>query len=210
MASSCCQGPPAAGGIFAGLLRGGVPRPLEYLPVNTWTCRTWRPPTNAGPIIRPPVRERGAGRHPGQDGHARHRSLQPTHDRRLPDLRSELRRPHRRGARLQHRAHAGADRHRHEHGYRRRASVRHRSLRRAPTNLPAATPVSQTQINLSWTASTHPSGVPLYRVERCQGAATILARSGPLRPTPSTTRVSSPRRRTDIEFEPRMEPPPRT
>jgi glucose/arabinose dehydrogenase/chitodextrinase len=39
----------------------------------------------------------------------------------------------------------------------------------APTNL-AATAVSQTQINLGWTASTDPSGVPLYRIERCQGA----------------------------------------
>ena len=38
-----------------------------------------------------------------------------------------------------------------------------------PTNL-VATPVSQSQINLNWTASTDASGVPLYRVERCQGA----------------------------------------
>jgi glucose/arabinose dehydrogenase/chitodextrinase len=39
----------------------------------------------------------------------------------------------------------------------------------APTNL-VATPISQSEINLSWTASTDSSGVPLYRVERCQGA----------------------------------------
>ena len=39
-----------------------------------------------------------------------------------------------------------------------------------PTNL-VATAVSQTQINLGWTASTDPSGVPLYHVERCQGAS---------------------------------------
>ncbi len=39
-----------------------------------------------------------------------------------------------------------------------------------PTNL-VATAAGQTQINLSWTASTDPSGVPLYRVERCQDAA---------------------------------------
>jgi glucose/arabinose dehydrogenase len=38
-----------------------------------------------------------------------------------------------------------------------------------PTGL-AATAVGQTQINLSWAASTDPSGVPLYRVERCEGA----------------------------------------
>ena len=39
----------------------------------------------------------------------------------------------------------------------------------APSNL-VLTVVGQTQINLTWTASTDPSGVPLYRVERCQGA----------------------------------------
>jgi glucose/arabinose dehydrogenase/chitodextrinase len=40
----------------------------------------------------------------------------------------------------------------------------------APTNL-AATAVSTSQINLSWSASTDNVGVTGYRVERCQGAA---------------------------------------
>jgi len=39
----------------------------------------------------------------------------------------------------------------------------------APTNF-TATPVSGTQINLAWTASTDNVGVTGYRVERCQGA----------------------------------------
>jgi uncharacterized repeat protein (TIGR01451 family) len=38
-----------------------------------------------------------------------------------------------------------------------------------PSNL-VATPVSQSQINLSWTASTDNVGVTGYRLERCQGA----------------------------------------
>src|SRR5262249_6138560 len=37
----------------------------------------------------------------------------------------------------------------------------------APT-YPHATPVSTTQINLSWTASTDSTGVTGYRIERCQ------------------------------------------
>jgi chitodextrinase len=40
----------------------------------------------------------------------------------------------------------------------------------APSGL-AATAASQSQINLSWTASTDNVGVTGYRVERCQGAA---------------------------------------
>jgi glucose/arabinose dehydrogenase/PKD repeat protein len=40
----------------------------------------------------------------------------------------------------------------------------------APTN-PAATAVSTSQINLSWSASTDNVGVTGYRLERCQGAA---------------------------------------
>jgi glucose/arabinose dehydrogenase/chitodextrinase len=39
----------------------------------------------------------------------------------------------------------------------------------APSGL-TATAVSQTQINLGWTASTDASGVPLYHVERCEGS----------------------------------------
>src|SRR5262249_15844936 len=39
----------------------------------------------------------------------------------------------------------------------------------APTNL-AASVISPSQINLSWTASTDNSGVAGYRVERCQGS----------------------------------------
>ncbi|MCG3111122.1 MAG: fibronectin type III domain-containing protein [Candidatus Manganitrophus sp. SB1] len=39
----------------------------------------------------------------------------------------------------------------------------------SPTNL-AASPVSGTQINLSWNASTDNVGVTEYRIERCQGA----------------------------------------
>ena len=39
----------------------------------------------------------------------------------------------------------------------------------APTNL-IATPVSQSQVNLSWTAATDNVLVVGYRVERCQGA----------------------------------------
>ena len=42
-----------------------------------------------------------------------------------------------------------------------------------PPSVPAglsATPVSATQINLAWTASTDNVGVTGYRVERCQGA----------------------------------------
>ena len=37
-----------------------------------------------------------------------------------------------------------------------------------PTNL-LASPVSSTQINLSWTASTDASGIGVYRIERCSG-----------------------------------------
>jgi chitodextrinase len=40
----------------------------------------------------------------------------------------------------------------------------------APSNL-SATPASQTQINLTWTAATDNVGVTGYRVERCQGAS---------------------------------------
>ena len=40
----------------------------------------------------------------------------------------------------------------------------------APTNL-SATAVSNTQVNLSWTASTDNVGVTNYLVERCQGAS---------------------------------------
>jgi hypothetical protein len=39
----------------------------------------------------------------------------------------------------------------------------------APTNL-TASPVSSSQINLTWTASTDDVAVNGYRVERCQGA----------------------------------------
>ena len=40
----------------------------------------------------------------------------------------------------------------------------------SPSNL-TATPVSQSQINLSWTGSTDNVGVTGYRLERCQGAS---------------------------------------
>ncbi|HSX00646.1 MAG TPA: fibronectin type III domain-containing protein, partial [Candidatus Saccharimonas sp.] len=56
----------------------------------------------------------------------------------------------------------------------------------APTGL-AATATSQSQINLSWTASTDNVGVTGYRVERCQGAGcTSFAQVA----TPSTTSFS--------------------
>ena len=47
----------------------------------------------------------------------------------------------------------------------------------APTNL-AATAVSPSQVNLSWTASTDNVGVTGYRVERCQGAGCTTLRAG--------------------------------
>jgi chitodextrinase len=57
----------------------------------------------------------------------------------------------------------------------------------APTGL-AATAVSPTQIDLSWTASTDNVGVTGYRVERCQGATcTTFAQVG----TPTATSYSS-------------------
>jgi chitodextrinase len=56
----------------------------------------------------------------------------------------------------------------------------------APGNL-TATPVSGSQINLSWTASTDNVGVTGYRVERCQGADCVdFARIG----TPTGTTFS--------------------
>ena len=92
---------------------------------------------------------------------------QPAADRRRQHLRTTLRRPDRRGARLQHCADRRPDPNRPGDADRRPARTRRRRWgRRALT----ATAVSGGEVDLSWAAATDNVGVTGYLVERCSGS----------------------------------------
>ena len=156
---------------------------------------------------RPVLRQRCARQLRQPERHD-HGSQQPAEDRSRRRRGAELPGPPRRGAGLQHRADPGPDRDGHEHPGGRCPAAGHDATDGALQPGPR-----------QWSArarSTSPGPPPrIPQACRCTGwsaargrAAATSPRSGRVRPTPSTTRVSSPGRRTDTEFEHRMGPHP--
>ena len=132
------------------------------LPANTWSYLT---ETYDGTDAAA-VRQRHAGR--VDRPHRRDRDLhQPAADRRRQPLRPVLRRPDRRGPRLQHRPHRHPNPNRPDH------LGQPPGPDTTPPSQPGtltATAVSGGEIDLSWGASSDNVGVTGYQLERCQGA----------------------------------------